>query len=74
LVWLSTLTAFAGILGDLVESSLKRYAGVKDSGQLIPGHGGFLDRVDALLFAAPVLWFALTYLSRLVWGEAFYVG
>lgn len=52
LVWVSPLVAFAGQMGDIAESAIKRRAGVKDSSALIPGHGGLLDRFDALAFAA----------------------
>jgi phosphatidate cytidylyltransferase len=57
IILLTVVLNIAAQLGDLVESLIKRGAGVKDSGSILPGHGGMLDRIDALLFAAPVLWF-----------------
>ena len=61
---LSLVLSAVGIIGDLIESLIKRVTGVKDSGQILPGHGGLLDRCDSLLLTAPVLYYAL------FWGYA----
>jgi phosphatidate cytidylyltransferase len=58
-ILLASLVAVAGQVGDLVESAMKRGANLKDSGTILPGHGGLLDRIDSLLFGAPALWLAL---------------
>lgn len=55
-IMIAAITAIAGTAGDLLESKLKRLAGVKDSGNLMPGHGGVLDRFDSLLLATPFVW------------------
>jgi phosphatidate cytidylyltransferase len=64
-ILLAGLVALFGQIGDLAESAMKRGADLKDSGSVLPGHGGLLDRVDSLLFGAPVLWLTLTIME--VW-------
>jgi phosphatidate cytidylyltransferase len=56
---MAAIAAIAGTLGDILESKLKRLAGVKDTGTLMPGHGGFLDRFDSLLLATPLVWLSV---------------
>ena len=64
-LWITVaiVTAVFGTLGDLIQSQLKRKAGVKDSGQLIPGHGGFYDRLDSIIFASPFIYLLLIVLD-----------
>ena len=54
---LAIVLAAVGVLGDLAESAMKRGAGAKDAASILPGHGGFLDRLDSLLFGAPILYY-----------------
>lgn len=62
---LATLLTLSGLWGDLTESAMKRSVGMKDSGGILPGHGGMLDRLDSLLFTAPVFYYYVTMVSPL---------
>jgi phosphatidate cytidylyltransferase len=64
LIIVSTTAAITGTIGDLIESKFKRMAGVKDSGNILPGHGGFFDRFDSLLLAGPSVWLMLTLFTQ----------
>ena len=61
---ISLIASVAGTFGDILESKIKRMAEVKDSGSILPGHGGFLDRFDSLLVATPFVWLYIQIFLR----------
>jgi phosphatidate cytidylyltransferase len=61
---LAVIASITGTFGDLFESKLKRLARVKDSGNIMPGHGGFLDRFDSLLVATPFVWLYVYFVMQ----------
>ncbi len=64
-IFIGIAVAIIGLIGDLMESMLKRYYGVKDSGKILPGHGGFLDRFDSVMLAAPMMYYCILLVNML---------
>ena len=62
IVFMAIISGMTAQIGDLVESTVKRFCDVKDSGFIFPGHGGLLDRVDGVIFAAPVVWLFINFI------------
>lgn len=72
-IYVAFVAAVVGTCGDLLESKIKRMAGVKDSGQFMPGHGGFLDRFDSLILSAPFVWIAVKAIIYLIVQSSSYM-